>query len=481
MANCLNGTQGRLKTFVGVAVSVGLLASTLSIESWAKTTNASSWPTRDFLPPLAVINPKLEAQQQANTTNDATVEAVNFVAVTSPVIHTSPKVDRIDSDLSSEIKTEQLQSILDIQQKVDTADLEHLWQAAVEKNPVIRFSLEKLATPADLQTKQSSRFLTKTLSTLISGATMASTMLPGGGAYRNMASVATGNALQNLMSGKTQPTPGSLSSTEQIQLAGLIDDLKLRIIRNYQDYKNTLQALAQSHEVTVKNNMLYSKALTSKNDLAVMASGTAYYQALMAETTLQQKAKRYRMELERLAGREAVSEMELAAQISDTTRTASQEPVAQPIATLSPPASSTTTPPKAVAMPLDIPEGTTGRGKDSEASASIATPPIGPQEPVGPEPPIETTHKTPKNNAKTAQKNKPVAMPIDLQQPMEIGPILSPESHVSVPLPQASRLGKQANHASKKAFAQPTESSLVPILEKMMEAHRPEEMRANEE
>ena len=297
------------------ALSLALLFSLLTPLT-APAARPAPLQKRDFLPPIATINPKIEAGK--SDADDNELEAISLSAVSSPVIHASPRVDRLDSDISGQIRSEQLKGLLEIQKKIDEADLEYLWRATVEKNPVIRFSLEKLATPADLQTKQSSKFLTKTLSTMISGASLAGSMLPGGGQYRDMAVMAGNNALQNLVNGRTQPTLNSLSPTEQIQMAGLIDDLKMKLIQTYQNYKNSLQTLAESHQTTVKNNNLYSKALASKNDLAIMAAGTAYYQALINETGLRQKGKLQRLALERLAGPDAVSQLELSARLDTT-------------------------------------------------------------------------------------------------------------------------------------------------------------------
>lgn len=316
-----------LRAGIGLLLAVGLALGNLiplsAAQAAAPASNAA-WPIRNFLPPIASINPKLMEKQATQTGGD--LDPVALSAVSSPVIHTSPRVSRLATDIDVSSKNEKTQALMAMQKKVDEADLEHLWQATVEKNPVIRFSLEKLAAPPDLQTKQSSKFLSRTLSMLISGATMGATMLPGASAYQNMGAMSVGNALQNIVSGNAKPTPNALSATEQIQLAGLIDELKLKLIHNYQDYKNTLQALSEAREVTMKNNNLYSKALGSKNDLSVMAAGTAYYKALMQETELRQKAKLYRLQLERLAGTDAVASLELAPKVSmDSKASASDE------------------------------------------------------------------------------------------------------------------------------------------------------------
>jgi len=305
-----------VRAALGLSLALGLmLGNAAPLVSAATTTSAqAAWPVRNFLPPIASINPRLNEKTVQPVEGD--LNPIALSAVSSPVLHTTPKVGRLDSNIDIVGKNEQIQTLADIQKKVDEADLESLWQATVEKNPVIRFSLEKLATPADLQQKQSSKFLSKSLNLLISGATMGATMLPGASAYRNMGAMSVGNALQNLANGNTKPAPNTLSATEQIQLAGLIDELKLKLIHNYQDYKNTLQALAEAREITMRNNNLYSKALGSRSDLGVMAAGSAYYSSLMQETTLRQKAKLYRLQLERIAGTDAVARLELAPHVS---------------------------------------------------------------------------------------------------------------------------------------------------------------------
>ena len=385
-----------VKHWLGGLIVASILLNQ-ALPSFAAKDSAKALPHRDFLPPVASINPKLTQKAESLADDEDVFEPVALTAVQGPVLHASPKVEKLATDISAQFKTEQLESLLEIQRKVDEADLEHLWQATVEKNPVIRFSLEKLATPTDLQTKQSSRFMTKTLNALISGASMGATMLPGASMYQNMGSMAVGNALQNMVAGKTNINPNGLSATEQIQLAGLIDDLKLRLIHSYQDYKNTLQNLAQSNQTTAKNNALYSKALTAKNDLALMAAGTAYYQAMIAETSLKHKAKLARMELERLAGPEAVSRLELAIHVPENISTASINPIEKKSA----PAVDELIGP----LPIETASPMTSNGQANEF--------------IGPElPPAKI--KTPTKSAKSAKTPLKNEMP----QPLEIGPRL---------------------------------------------------------
>jgi hypothetical protein len=309
-----------------------LLFCSSSVMAEAAQNKTASWPKRDFLPPIASINPRLDDLQ-----DDTGLDSIDFAPSGSKNIQKTPRITRIDTPV--QVEQNQKTGLLEARRKIEEADLERLWQATVQKNPVIRFSLEKLSAPADTLPSHSSKFLRRTLSTMISGATMASTMLPGGGAYRNMMSMAGGNALQNVLSGNTKPTPGALSNTELIELARLIDDLKLALIRNYQNYNASLQALSAAREATERNSAVYTQAQKSNNDMAVMAAASAYFQALLHETDLKQRARLQRLTLERIAGQETVSQLALVPTFSDTaiattdkpTQQASQENVAEVI------------------------------------------------------------------------------------------------------------------------------------------------------
>lgn len=487
MANSLSRRTQDIVPKSGAAIRRGLLLAVgiwFAVPAFAlsavplSSTGPSAWPKRNFLPPIAVINPKLEARRASvgKASRDNEVEAVSLTAVNGPVLHGSPKITRLDTAIAGGVKESAALGLADIRQKVEEADLEHLWQATVEKNPVIRFSLEKLATPADLHTRQSSRFLSRTLSTMISGATMAATMMPGGGAYRNMTSVAAGNALQNLVAGRTPVTPGSLSATEQIQMAGLIDDLKLKLIHTYQDYHASLESLAQSRETTARNSALYSQALATKNDMAIMAAAQAYYQALDKETILRQKARLQRLELERMAGREALSRLEFTPRLGD------EQPIMAEGASHAPASS--------VAMPSPLPPEPTASGD-----------PVGPTAPeIGPAAPVSAVRKTttakievrnvtPKKSAiilpeqkPKASSRKPMALPLEMppQAMLEIGPSPVPEIGPAKPLPLPAlsgadgKVGKKASSASvgisNKSVPAGQEVMPLPIPDKILDA-----------
>jgi hypothetical protein len=328
-----------LNAGVGLALAAMLLGMSLLpafAVDWAKMSGSSSKKSsaksavkKEFLPPVASINGPLQSQEDEEGLGPVTLNAVhspNAIQVHQPVA-------KLDTDLGIKTSSDEYQELLKSQKALDEEDLRALWSATVEKNPVIRFSLEKLSTPADLGAKKSSQFLNKTLNVLISGATIAATMAPGGGYYRNMGAMAGGDAVRNILNGNSKPQLQTLSPTEQIQLAGLVDELQAKLVQTYHDYKNTLQSLATAHEQSVKSNKIYHDALQSGNDLAILASASAYYKAVLNETELKQKAKLNRLRLERLAGDEALQKLKLSVTVTkDITASTMAQPVnlAQP-------------------------------------------------------------------------------------------------------------------------------------------------------
>lgn len=395
----LNYMQGTLCSFernkrVGLVLSVvflGISVLPASAVDWGKMTgtspkkSSSTAVKKEFLPPVASINGPLRSAEE----DEEGLGPVTFNAVHSPnAIQVHQPVAKLDTDLGIKTSSDEYQELLKSQKALDEEDLRALWSATVEKNPVIRFSLEKLSTPADLGPKKSSQFLNKTLNVLISGATIAATMAPGGGYYRNMGAMAGGDAVRNILNGNNKPQLQTLSPTEQIQLAGLVDELQAKLVQTYHDYKNTLQSLATAHEQSVSSNRIYHDALQSGNDLAILASASAYYKAVLNETELKQKAKLNRLRLERLAGDEALQKLKLSVTVTkDITASTMAQPVnlAQPdsIETPGGPEEATPEPDDVKGFDLSEPsqkatrQNAKGKGKKDEATAmpAVALPP----------------------------------------------------------------------------------------------------------
>ncbi|MEB3286408.1 MAG: hypothetical protein VKJ04_02780 [Vampirovibrionales bacterium] len=310
---------------LGLGLSASLLVGALGLFfpqvstpqalAWGKKKQEQS--IRDFLPPVALINDaisieQLKKREKADSAVESELGPIVFSAVSPATVKLSSRPASLQGSINLHEGNQEFETLVDLQKKLDEKDLKHLWEATVEQNPVIRFSLEKLAMPIDLQPRHSSNFLNKTLAVMINGAAMGAMMMaPGAGAYQNMGIATVSQAAQNVVMGNNKPQTSTLTATEQIQLAGLIDDLKAELIQNYQGYKKVLEQLTQARAVTLRNNNLYASALRINNPLSKMAAGSAYYKAVLNETELRQQAMMYRLKLERLAGRPAIDKLQL--------------------------------------------------------------------------------------------------------------------------------------------------------------------------
>lgn len=309
---------------IKIAFAISLMAiAFFDLTSFSAEKVAKKWPVRNFLPPVAQINPKIELE----TPDDMSLDVVSLSAVTTPTLTTRPRLEGVKKALDIHSADSGLKTLEARQKKVEEADLKNLWDATVERNPVIRFALEKLATPEEVHAQQSSVFMRKTLNVLISGATLASSMIPGGGGYRNLGVMAGGDAVRNLTLGNPQEgMENRLSPTEKIQLAGLIDDLQRKVVETYQQYRVTLNDLADAHQKTLAYNQGYTEAMSHSNAvlqaegnnnvsvnrvLLLMSSGSAYHKAHLHEEQLRHEAMDYRVQLERMAGRETVETLKL--------------------------------------------------------------------------------------------------------------------------------------------------------------------------
>ncbi len=283
--------------------------------------HAKKETARNFFPPVAIINGPISQIDGLDTITDDSLEAVALSAVSTPTIQLTPKVKQMEKTIN--LAQQELVTLSSLQQKLDEEDLNGLWEATVERNPVIRFSLEKIFTPVDLHNNHSSQFYKKVLSSALQGASLLPMMLPGGSYYSNMAASSGAQALNNIVTGKNKPDVNPLTATEQVQLAGLIDELKTDLIANYHSYKTTLVMLSEAHQSSVKSHAMYVSALKGNSDVARVAATNAYYKALLNETELRQKAILYRLRLERLAGNEAVNNLGLALFVKPNITTAS--------------------------------------------------------------------------------------------------------------------------------------------------------------
>lgn len=204
------------------------------------------------------------------------------------------------------------QNQINEQQKADLEDIENLWNATVSNNPMIGFCLKKLAIPAE-QRRIHSSMLAKSMSAIISGAALLPSFLGmnygiQSGAY------AAGRLATNLINKENNEKlrNPSITDTEAIELASLIEDLQDEIIVDYFKYKGALTKLKKCREQLLLHNKNYSEALENKNSLDIAIASSQWEEELVEEYKLKQEVKKYQLALTRLAGKKTVEDLNVA-------------------------------------------------------------------------------------------------------------------------------------------------------------------------
>lgn len=204
---------------------------------------------------------------------------------------------------------EVIKDLLEYQAKKDLEDVEILWKGTVENNQVIEFALKKLATPESQRRIQSS-LMSKTLSAIVSGASFIPSFAGANPAIQT-GSFAAGRLAQTLLNRKNVPKEIPLTDTELIELAGLVESLQDKIIDAYYNYKNSLMWLKDTRSRMLLYNKNYSNALKKGELLDITISSVSYDNMLLQEYQAEQEAKKYYIELQRLAGKKAVDSLSL--------------------------------------------------------------------------------------------------------------------------------------------------------------------------
>lgn len=220
-----------------------------------------------------------------------------------------PKVEYKEKDSLLISDKEIMDEIVKLQKEKDLEDIDNLWKGTVENNQVIGFALKKLATP-ESQRRIHSSLMAKTLSAIVSGASLAPALV-GADYMVQSGSYAAGRIAQNLLNRKNVPQEIPLTDTELIELAGLVENLQDKIINAYYNYKGSLSQLKEvrSRELLYSKN--YAKALDEEDFLEIAISSSLYDDMQIEEMKYLQSAKKYHLELQRLAGKKVVDSLNL--------------------------------------------------------------------------------------------------------------------------------------------------------------------------
>ncbi len=202
-----------------------------------------------------------------------------------------------------------LAELVALQKEKDLEDIENLWKGTVENNQVIGFALKKLATP-ESQRRIHSSLMAKTLSAVVAGASFAPSLI-GADYLAQSTAFAAGRLAQNLINRKNMPTEIPLTDTELIELAGLVENLQDKIITAYYNYKSALSQLKETRQRLLLYNKNYANALDDEDLMEIAISSSLYDNMRIEEFYYMENAKKYHLELQRLAGKKVVDKLNL--------------------------------------------------------------------------------------------------------------------------------------------------------------------------
>lgn len=251
------------------------------------------------------------------TSNMALAQEIDFKKPSEPKKLEAPRKFSMET-LSFQKNEEDIKKLVEKQKQKDLEDLESLWNAAIEKNVVIKFAIDKLSIPPE-QRRAHSSLMARSVSSLISGASM----LPGifgADSYASCATNVSGKMVSRYINQKGMPKDVNLTDTELIQLASMIQGLQNDLIKNYYEYKGSLNALSECREKLMLYHKNYSRALDNNELMSAVVESAMYDKQKMQEYKLKQDVKVNLLALERLAGKDTVANLNL-------TRYALDEPI----------------------------------------------------------------------------------------------------------------------------------------------------------
>jgi Spy/CpxP family protein refolding chaperone len=253
-------------------------------------------------------NKTLDALRNSPKPNTAVLSTLSIRQTFTPAMPQAPEAAAKPSP-----QVQAGNALVQLQQNVSEEDLKRLWMATIDRNPVVRFALEKISLPAERHFSHSSEFMRKTLSVLVSGAAMASTLVAPTSGYQNMSVMTGGQVAQNYLSGRNKPI-SDLTPTEHIQLSYLIDGLKENLVEHYHHYQQALVKLNDLYSQGQQQEARYQASRKETDDVSRMLATQQYYSYRSELLQAEQKARLARTQLERIAGASAVDGLALLVQ-----------------------------------------------------------------------------------------------------------------------------------------------------------------------
>lgn len=201
-----------------------------------------------------------------------------------------------------------VEALIRLQKEEEVKDIDTLWQATIDNNTLIKFTMNKLNTP-ESQRRLHSSIMAKSLSSLIYGASYIPMFL-GQNAMVQSASFSAGRLANNYLNKDASTSQSApITDTELIQLAGTIEELQEKIISSYYEYKGALNKLKDTRSRIILYNKNYSQAYKDNSLTELVVSSALYEEMQLQEYKQEQEAKKYYLALERLAGKKAVDSL----------------------------------------------------------------------------------------------------------------------------------------------------------------------------
>lgn len=152
--------------------------------------------------------------------------------------------------------------------------------------------------------------MAKTLNAVVSGSAFVPSFM-GADYMTQTLAFSAGRLAQTLINKKNTPQEIPLTDTELIELAALIEDLQDKIIDAYYNYKSSLNTVKETRQRLLIYHRNYSKALQTNDLLELTISSSLYDSMALEEYKAVQQAKKYHLELQRLAGKKVVDNLNL--------------------------------------------------------------------------------------------------------------------------------------------------------------------------
>ena len=204
----------------------------------------------------------------------------------------------------------EIENLIHMQKEDEVKDIDILWQATIDNNNLIKFTMNKLNTP-ESQRRLHSSIMAKSLSALVYGASFIP-MFTGSNVMAQTASFSAGRLANNYINKEASSGEAvMITDTELIQLAGTIEELQEKIISTYYEYKGALNKLKDTRSRIILYNKNYSEALKNNSVAELVVSSALYEDMQLQEYQQEQEAKKLYLALERLAGKKAVDSLSL--------------------------------------------------------------------------------------------------------------------------------------------------------------------------